>query len=1418
VEVDFSAVTLLDGQTYTILLSNDTARWGRVVVGNQYAGGVALYGGTKSPAADALFRVQWQADSRETPAPDFGDAPDDRQLQGYPTFLIHDGARHEIGGPWLGAESDFPDSENDGQPNSFALGDDWGGRDDENGVSIPMLTRGVQSDITVEVSGGGGVLDAWIDWDGDKAWERSERIYGGFLGDGVHLICVTPPLDSAAGGTYARFRISSKGGLMPVGPAGDGEVEDYLVTIQPGETDYFPNAMADVGIMWPMGPVERVSLAGSSAWEVFVPPSGQAADTDADGLDQVQARMMQMNLAGASSMGLVTVRLVPGAPSAGQIEEQANSTPGILDVPPFTPVGLADSFFDVFLEVTIGGEVLHTASPVPLRGVISHKPPAPGETYFGAQGPVELLNDDGNPTGIFLFSPSYTPNAALDFGDAPDQPYPTLLVNDGARHLFVAGCHLGSLVDVEPDGQPDPQAAGDDLSGVDDEDGVVFTSPLVPGLSATVAVWASMPGYLSAWIDFNGLGSWDDPGDRIFDSVALDAGINHLWFSVPVTAGQGIETFARFRFSTRPVLSYAGPAADGEVEDYMVMLQPPEVDLFVDSLAAVVLDIPGLGADAGMMTGLLRWEVTVGAQGQASDTDGDGRDQVPARMWWEMAWTSPLFGAVVVHAGAPHLPSPPWNPPRPELGQIEELVNNTPGILDVPPFTATGQADSFFDVFFEVELPALGLSFLSVDPKRLAAILTHKPAACGETYADDGIPLPLYKWGGTTPVAFLRIPLYVPDPGLEIDQFANSLASVTLDIPGMGSDTVRLSGPSAMHVLVGERGQARDYDEDGRDQAWAELVQLELKGTSPIFGPILVRLRGAAEAPGMGRSLGQMEELVNNTPGILDVPPFTPAGMVDSFFDVFFEIELPALGIVVYNDVPKFVQTVLTHKPAARGETYVSGFSQYTPLLDAWGNLVGFLGATSYTPNPLLESIWLGRFNDHWEMPVNWSAGTPGPETVAVFETAAPNQPVLYGDQSVGGIEFRSAGWKIGGSGFALTVGRVGVDSAGAGFNSIGPSAVLAADSTWTIGADNTLNLAAPLSGGDRRLNKDGPGTFLLRRGQDRTTGLALNIDVGTVMMGDGYGPLVLSGLAIGPRRAVLDLVDSSLIVHYADGVPGEYSPALLDVRQWIISAYAGGTWAGPGITSAFVATYPQSLGLGYAQNDLLDSPYSEFAGERVDGNTVLVKPTYLGDVALNGDVDLDDLILLAAYWDPGHEYEHMWWQGDMNYDGWCDLDDLILLAGNWQLGVGSPLSDASGIPPEAAELVGSAATGNQGSALSAAAVVALTAYALTPAPLVAEDDLGGGAGPIADGERSPLLLSSVILAAAPAIAGPTAVTSAADGFGPMLTVDSERPGAALAFSAANEAAPAGTEPVPASDSEAVDLLALPSLALSLGA
>ncbi len=161
--------------------------------------------------------------------------------------------------------------------------------------------------------------------------------------------------------------------------------------------------------------------------------------------------------------------------------------------------------------------------------------------------------------------------AAFDFGDAPDPTFPTVAANQGARHLL-SEYFLGDRIDVEPDGQPSAQADGDDQMATDDEDGVVFTSLLTIGDVATVDVVASRDGFLNAWLDANGDGTWDSLEEHILVDAALVSGTNRLSFSVPTPGTAIAQTFARFRFSSEPGVGINGLALDGEVEDYPVSI------------------------------------------------------------------------------------------------------------------------------------------------------------------------------------------------------------------------------------------------------------------------------------------------------------------------------------------------------------------------------------------------------------------------------------------------------------------------------------------------------------------------------------------------------------------------------------------------------------------------------------------------------------------------------------------------------------------------------------------------------------------------------------------------------------------------------------------------------------------------------
>jgi len=183
-----------------------------------------------------------------------------------------------------------------------------------------------------------------------------------------------------------------------------------------------------------------------------------------------------------------------------------------------------------------------------------------------------------------------------DFGDAPDPNYPTLIANSGANHKTDNTHYLGTIPpDGENDGQPSADAGsvptpgnGDDGNGTpDDEDGVTIPAYLILGQTQTVTVTvAGSGGKLSAWIDWGRDGSWI--GDQIAADVTDNdpndynstAGVIDLQFTVPSSAVAGVS-FARFRWSTQPGLSYTGKAPNGEVEDYRVEISSM-ADLYVN--------------------------------------------------------------------------------------------------------------------------------------------------------------------------------------------------------------------------------------------------------------------------------------------------------------------------------------------------------------------------------------------------------------------------------------------------------------------------------------------------------------------------------------------------------------------------------------------------------------------------------------------------------------------------------------------------------------------------------------------------------------------------------------------------------------------------------------------------------------------
>ncbi len=217
---------------------------------------VEFRGSIKDLAGNSIVGNQTNGETRFTvyigEGRDYGDAPSP-----YPTVREDDGARHVIlPGFSLGATVDI---NADGQPSAGADGDDNDGGDDEDGVAFDPTTPLVPNrKFTVTVSTSGivndvvpfGVLDAWIDYNRDGDWrDTGERILTNYVLNKSALDAngtitfrdLTVPTWAVPGETFARFRLSTSGGLSSTGEASAGEVEDYRVIISANPWQNSPN-------------------------------------------------------------------------------------------------------------------------------------------------------------------------------------------------------------------------------------------------------------------------------------------------------------------------------------------------------------------------------------------------------------------------------------------------------------------------------------------------------------------------------------------------------------------------------------------------------------------------------------------------------------------------------------------------------------------------------------------------------------------------------------------------------------------------------------------------------------------------------------------------------------------------------------------------------------------------------------------------------------------------------------------------------------------------------------------------------------------------------------------------------------------------------------------------------------------------
>jgi LruC domain-containing protein len=181
---------------------------------------------------------QTLADAPVAATLDFGDAP-----ASYASLVDDDGARHSTENNTIfmgsGVDAEFDSYQ-------FPLSDDvTDGNDDEDGVAFVTgleVSNAAALEVTASTS---AFVDAWIDFDGNGVFGSDEKIADAkAVVQGNNTILYAVPEWAEVGSTWARFRLSSIGGLEPTGSFSDGEVEDHQVDITELNVSiqYYPSA------------------------------------------------------------------------------------------------------------------------------------------------------------------------------------------------------------------------------------------------------------------------------------------------------------------------------------------------------------------------------------------------------------------------------------------------------------------------------------------------------------------------------------------------------------------------------------------------------------------------------------------------------------------------------------------------------------------------------------------------------------------------------------------------------------------------------------------------------------------------------------------------------------------------------------------------------------------------------------------------------------------------------------------------------------------------------------------------------------------------------------------------------------------------------------------------------------------------
>ncbi len=315
-------------------------------------------------------------------------------------------------------------------------------------------------------------------------------------------------------------------------------------------------------------------------------------------------------------------------------------------------------------------------------------------------------------------------------------------------------------------------------------------------------------------------------------------------------------------------------------------------------------------------------------------------------------------------------------------------------------------------------------------------------------------------------------------------------------------------------------------------KAWAEANGLTL---SPVF-----------MVPGKSAQLtaDEFSDILGEVSVILDTIQYSPRTLQPNFVASMVETangqpdrRMLARNVSDTGLTAQWIDDLVANQ--AMGASYIHGLGGARQLTAAqWVAFLAHVQAhvdagdlevislSNYESGYETVASWTGTAGADWASPGNWLAGrVPGADSPVILTgTPTARQPTLYQNQAVAGLDIQTAGWTVGGTGYTLTAGDGGIDSAGSGSNTVAANVALAADSTWTIAAGDTLVLNGTIRGNAHTLTVEGGGTLRLVGGQDHTTGLSLNVSAATVRWDAPKQVLVLDGLDLGNLLGSLGL------------------------------------------------------------------------------------------------------------------------------------------------------------------------------------------------------------------------------------------------------------------------------------------------------